>query len=263
MGIFRIEEKDKIEKYFVEDNDSDWLIKKNKWEEFNTSILGLGDIKESSKTISAIAAFFDLEGFTSFCKQIDPHLSTPIFLNHFLAWFFQRIKDETMQLEYEDGIRTWHDLPLLTKFLGDGILVIWDTVDISVIGQGNIIISCKEICDTYTSNFYPSIKNKVSEAPLKLRCGVAKGNIFSVGNGNDFVGPCINFASRLQKLPGVSFAFCDRGFYVSENWNEDQLSTWVVKKIKVRGIGDSELVYIDKIQFDKMSADDKKLYVDP
>lgn len=261
MGKFLLEETDIIQKEI--DGETSDLIKKEKWEEFNSTILGLGNLRDKSIVFGAICAIFDLEGFTNFCKQIDPHLSTPIFLSHFLDWFFQKIKSETKQADHAEGIETWHNLPILTKFLGDGVLVIWDIKDMDSVGQANIIISCKEICRSYANEFFPDIKRKVTEAPSKLRCGIAKGNIFSVGNANDFVGPCINFASRLQKLPGTSFAFLDRGFNAEENFRKDEFKLFVMKKIRVRGIGDSELVYILKSDYLKMSKEDKKNFLEP
>ncbi|MBI3233314.1 MAG: hypothetical protein HYZ42_04630 [Bacteroidetes bacterium] len=239
------------------------VITNEKWDKFNTKLLGLGNLSEESKILSSITAVFDLEGFTNFCKQIDPQLSTPIFLNQFLDWFFQKLKDETMEKIYPEGIRTYHQLPLLTKFLGDGILVIWDSKTIDIEGQLNIIVSCSEICKKYISEFYPIIKTKVTDAPMKLRCGITKGNIFSVGNGNDYVGPCINFASRIQKLPGISFAFSDRGFNVEGSWSKEDLNFWVVKKVKIRGVGDSELIHIRKADFSKMTEEEKVFYIDP
>lgn len=261
MGVFRTKKSDFVQTT-VKGKKYD-VLKKEKWEEFNSSILGLGDLGQNSSITSAICAVFDLEGFTAFCKQIDPQLAVPIFMKQFLNWFFQEIKIETKELETGDGIKTWHELPIMMKFLGDGILVIWDTEGVSIIAQRNIITSCKIICGKYVKSFYPTISKKVSDPPAKLRCGIAKGNIFSVGNGNDFVGPCINFASRLQKLPGTSLAFSNRGFNVEEGWDEDQLKAWVIKKIKVRGIGESELVHILKTDFEKMSAEDKKNFIDP
>jgi hypothetical protein len=247
----------------VIDGRNDMLVKKEKWEKFNSSILGLGDVGAKSEVTAAIAAVFDLEGFTQFCKQIDPHLAVPVFLEHFLNWFFEKIKEETKHKEQENGIATYHDLPILTKFLGDGILVIWDTKNMPPIAQANIITSCSQICAKYLKEFYPKIKSKVTDAPKRIRCGVAKGNIFSVGNGEDYVGPCINFASRLQKLPGLLFAFSDRGFKVEENWAEQDLPKWVVKKVQIRGIGESELVYIRKHEYTALSAEDAKFYLEP
>jgi hypothetical protein len=261
MGIYKVEPNEIIEK--VINGEVERLIRKDKWNQFNSTLLGMGDIGQPSKVISAICAVFDMEGFTSFCTQIDPQLSTPTFLNHFLDWFFERIQAETLAQEHPEGIEVWHNLPLLIKFMGDGMMVVWDTEGMSSLNQANIIVSCKEICKTYTKEFYPFICQKVSGAPKKFRCGVAKGNIFSVGNGNDFVGPSINFASRLQKLPGCGFAFSDRGFSVQKYWDSEQLDRIVFKKTRVRGIGDYELVCIFRSDLEKMTPEEKAFYTEP
>ena len=52
---------------------------------FNSSILGLGDIGLPSKELEAIAAVFDLAGFTKFCNQVDSHLAVPKYLSSFLT----------------------------------------------------------------------------------------------------------------------------------------------------------------------------------
>ena len=55
---------------------------------FNPAMLDLGDIDSPSQEIEAIAAVFDLSGFTRFCNQVDAYLAIPKFLNDFLNWFF-------------------------------------------------------------------------------------------------------------------------------------------------------------------------------
>ena len=59
---------------------------------FNPSILDLGDISTPAQEIEAIAAVFDLAGFTKFCNQVDSYLAIPRFLSDFLDWFFRRVK---------------------------------------------------------------------------------------------------------------------------------------------------------------------------
>ena len=60
------------------------LLPNEKTDGFNPSILGLGDISVPSREIEAIAAVFDLVGFTRFCNQVDPHLAVPTYLSRFL-----------------------------------------------------------------------------------------------------------------------------------------------------------------------------------
>ncbi|MFA6292720.1 MAG: hypothetical protein WC637_13110 [Victivallales bacterium] len=232
-------------------------IKKTSLDSFNPSVLGLGDIDQQSRSISAIAALFDLQGFTTFCRQIEPHLSIPVFLNSYLMWIFDSIRNETLREEKNEEALLWHDLPFLTKFMGDGLLILWDTENMGAIAQHNLITSLLEICGKYESDFYPMMKKKVVDAPPRLRCGVAKGTVFSVGNGDDYVGSCINMAARLQKLHGLRFAFARRGFDPETQWDETTLDSWLLKSISIRGIGDHELIYARKKDFESLSKEDK------
>ncbi len=239
------------------------VLKKEECEKFNPDVLGLGDITQASIAKPAIAAIFDLQGFTNFCKQIEPQLSVPIFLNEFLAWIFEEIRKETCKTEFEEGYELWHPLPFLTKFMGDGLLVLWNIADMNTIHQHNLITSLHQISNHYSAKFLPLMKKKVSDAPSALRCGIAKGTVYSVGDGNDFVGPCINLAARLQRLDGLQFAFSRRGFNPETQWKEKQVGIWVLKKVNIRGMGEGELVYLRKDEFGRLSKADKKKYQDP
>ena len=75
--------------------------------------------------------------------------------------------------------------PFLSKFLGDGILFLWDTKNLTDIEICNSIGILKDICTNYNKSFYPEITKKMVSAPSKLRCGIAERNVFSVGDGND------------------------------------------------------------------------------
>lgn len=238
-------------------------IKKAAFDKFNPSVLGLGDIQENSVSRSAIAALFDLQGFTVFCKQIEPHLTVPIFLSGFLNWLFADIRAETVHTNYPGGSRLWHDLPFFTKFMGDGLLVLWDTSSMGQVGQHNLIMSCRNILQHYESNFLPQIKRKVTDAPPILRCGIAKGTVFSVGNGEDYVGSCINMAARLQKLAALRIAFSRRGFDPESQWSAAEMKQWILKQVSIRGIGEQELVYVRKKEFEKLPLVEKKLFKEP
>ena len=122
---------------------------------------GWGDLKAESEAHGSIAAMFDLEGFTTFCKQTDPHLSVPLYLSNFLNWIFGEIRKETIKDEHEKGYFLWHALPFLVKFMGDGVLVLWNTKNISAIGQHNLILSPARIFSTsIIKNFFPKSPEK-------------------------------------------------------------------------------------------------------
>lgn len=62
------------------------IIPKVNFNSFSEDILGLGKIGSKSDPVNALSVMFDLEGFTKFCKQIDPQLAVPEFLSSFLKW---------------------------------------------------------------------------------------------------------------------------------------------------------------------------------
>jgi len=239
-------------------------IKREAFDQFNPGVLGLGDIEADSVARPAGAAFFDLEGFTVFCKQIEPHLSVPEYLSGFLSWIFAAITKETICKEYEEGVSVWHDLPFFAKFMGDGLLVLWDTSRMGQTGQHNLILSCDDIIRVYREQFFPSMRRKVSDVPPVLRCGIAKGTVFSVGNGEDYVGSCVNVAARLQKLAALPIAFARRGFDPERKWKDKaQLANWLLKTVTIRGIGQNELVYVKKVDFEALAPQDRDLFKEP
>lgn len=129
---------------------------------------------------------------------------------------FIEIKNELTDEVFEDGNATFAPLPFMSKFLGDGLLFLWDTIELLEGEITDIVISMHEICMKYIKEFIPSVENSIVDIPPKLRCGIARGTIYTVGNGNDFVGPCINVSARLQKFNSLSFCFSRRGINPAE-----------------------------------------------
>lgn len=259
MATFQIKTSDCIH---VKDNDSMVkIIKKSTFDNFNEDILGLGNIESKSQQINALSVIFDLEGFTNFCKQIDPHLAVPEYLSEFLKWIFEKIRKELISKTYPEGYKTWADLPFLSKYLGDGILFLWNTDTMSDMSIRNVVVSMYEVCRKYQSEFYPLISQKTINPPTKLRCGIARGAIYSVGNGNDFVGPCINMSARLQKLNSLTFCFSRRGIDPNALGNSYK-DRFIVKKVNIRGIGEEELVCFSRQEFDTIAQSEKDNFRD-
>ena len=251
-----VEEKGVKEKvrYFLEDA---------AFKAFNPQILGLGDITKASTRTEALAASFDLAGFTKFCGQVDPHLSVPEYLSSFLEWLFREIRQESVSRAFPTGKGLWSGLPFLAKFTGDGVLFIWDTEIMGPDGIGNVILLLDNICGSYRENFHPKVRRRVSDAPPLLRCGAARGAVYSVGDGEDYVGPCINIACRLQKMSSLTFCFSRRGLDIDRCMTDKTAATYTLKKTSIRGIGDDELIYADKAEFEALSVEDKKAFKEP
>ena len=233
---------------------------------FSPEILGLGDISSKGRYVQAMVAFFDLEGFTDFCSQVDSHLVIPEFLSRYLKWLFKNLASEFREGADETTVRLWGSLPFYAKFLGDGILFIWDTdMCQGLPGTVNIAQSLLAITDRYRTDFLNDIRRAVSNPPHRLRCGIALGQVISIGGGADYVGSCINVASRIQKLGSLSFAISRRGFDLSVAPEQEGTlrSFLTLKQTTIRSIGNKELVYIRKDEFEAMSPSEKQDFRDP
>jgi class 3 adenylate cyclase len=213
--------------------------------------------------IDAIAAVFDLEGFTSFSSQIDPHFSVPLFLKKFLFWFLDQIKEEMTESKGEMGVSLWCPLPFMVKFMGDGLLVLWDASQTDRVGRANIIVSAHAICQKYKTVFLREIAAQIARPPELLRCGIARGAVYSVGDGGDFVGSCINMASRIEKLHGSTFAFNRRGFDLESPEVTFLNDVVVVKKVYIDGVGEGELIALFEDGFNQICPENKEKFLCP
>lgn len=238
------------------------IYSRRKFQSFNPKVLGLGDISVRTKQTDALAVVFDLADFTKFCRQVDPHLSMPDYLNRFLNWLFKIIREELVQRSFRQGKYLYAGLPFFAKFLGDGVLFLWDTSSMDIDEICNAVITMRNICMRYSKEFVPEIEKDISDVPPALRCGVARGIVCSVGNGEDFVGPCINIASRLQKLSKLQICFSRRGLDFEQGMQEKVAAHYVVKSVVIRGIGDRELVCVRKVEFENLRKPEKALFSD-
>ena len=232
-------------------------------EKFRPSLLlGLGNIGARSRQIHVIAIVFDLAGFTRFCSQADPHLSIPMFLKEFLKWLFESIKSGLEVERFEQGVRLYSDLPFFAKFTGDGVLFLWDTKDMDIVKICNIVAMMGFISDRYRDDFAPSMKKHLTNMPESIRCGVARGLVCSVGNGKDYVGPCINLATRLQKLSNLGSCCSKKGIDMDRGMTKAVAGIHTVKIVKIRGIVGDELVIVRKKEFRELSEEDKAIFKD-
>lgn len=226
---------------------------------FNSGVLGLGNLKKDGKNVQALTAFFDLAGFTTFCDQSEPHLVVPNFLSMYLEWLFDTVSEEITREIKGDVAFLWSKFPFCAKFLGDGVLFMWDTELMDRASIANIVVSLRLICDKYVDEFLPKAQANFSSVPSKLRCGIARGQVVALGDGSDFVGPSINLAARLQKVGSLGFAFSNRGF-MNEDFSPIQYGYFKLVKTSIRGIGNEELIYVLKSDYDALPKSERKLF---
>ncbi len=227
---------------------------------FNPTMLDLGDISAPCQEKEAVAAVFDLTGFTTFCNQVDSYLAIPRFLNDFLEWFFKRVREGLTEANYGNRSMLTAELPIMVKFLGDGLLLLWNARRMTEGQICRVTAALYQICRAYRQEFYPQMSMAVNKPPRVLRCGVARGKIFSVGNGNDYVGHCINNASRLSKVGSLSFCFPHRGFQVREHMPVEYLRLFAPKYVSIRGVGENELVWVVKDEFERLPEKSKGMF---
>lgn len=221
---------------------------------FNPGLLRLGSISHEGEYVEALAAIFDLQGFTDFCSQIDPHLAVPEFLDAFLSWLFGELGSKLKIAEDESEVLLWAPAPFFAKFMGDGVLFLWNMTHVKFPEDlGNVIIALNNLCASYTSEFVPKIRHSVVRPPQVLRCGIARGRVISIGGGADYVGSCINMAARLQKLGSLTFAFSRRGLPPDRCFDPSAADRFVARRIRIRGIGESELIMILREEFDAIT----------
>lgn len=239
-------------------------LTKEEFESFNPWRLGIGNVAHGGEHIQALAVFYDLESFTSFCDQRDSHLVIPNFLSQFVNWLYNSLADEFRESQTDTHITLNAPLPFFSKFLGDGVLLLWDTDDLGTDDEilSNLVKRLHNIVLKYDSDFLPGVQRHIANIPKILRCGIARGQIIPVGDGQDYVGSCINVAARLQKLGSLRFAVSQRGINLTPGW-KSQIHPLVVKQVEIRGIQKKELVYVFPQELEKLSNKDRELFKDP
>jgi class 3 adenylate cyclase len=228
--------------------------------QFNPSVLELGDINGPCREKEAVAAAFDLTGFTNFCNQVDAHLAIPRFLNDFLEWFFSNIRNRLTEDDLGESITLWTGLPMMVKFLGDGLLLLWDSRKMSEEQICRLAATLYQICNDYRADFYPRLSLLVNKPPAILRCGVARGKVYGIGNDREYVGHCINNASRLSRLGSLTFCFPHRGFQVREHMPAEFRQVFVPKYVSIRGVGDNELVWVPREEYNRLPAKNREMF---
>ncbi len=218
---------------------------------------------EASRALNGLAIIYDISGFTAFFNRPDIHEYIPRYLNHISKCVEIMIfGGETFWRGEKKETRTpMLHLPVHRKFLGDGALYIWcakknSDLDTSFVVSllnrlWNIQSQFKEITKA-CSSFIP-----FTELPPSLRFGVARGTVFELTyertGGREYIGVCINLASRLQKYcPNLNFIASAR-----VDLPEDKLEKYGYIKVVAKQIKGfpKEIVIIDKNEFNALAPD--------
>jgi class 3 adenylate cyclase len=170
----------------------------------------------ASSPMNGIAVIYDLAGFSKFFNQPDVHMYVPIYLNY-ISDFVERafFGGDAFWVKKKNLLSALSILPVHRKFLGDGALYVWSIPEAGLDSSEDFIgLLCNRLWNIQ-SNFEDinkSVMDKVPvyELPTHIRFGVSRGSIWELQIGDtgetEYIGICLNLASRLQKYcPGLNF----------------------------------------------------------
>ncbi len=208
----------------------------------------------TTQQTDAIVAGFDLAGFTSFCSQVDPLTDIPNFLNSFLEWLFGKIEQANATGNGTARDPLWQEQPFFAKFLGDGILLLWDAGNMADRQIGKLVTLLLDICNMYRNEFISKVSQSVKGPPQSLRCRVGRGSVFSVNNGRDYVGHCINVTVHLHDYKMFSFGIVNNGFNGGQFLEADVEPQLQLISLPTRGIKTSLPVWVLRRELNSVRA---------
>lgn len=221
-------------------------------------------IREFNQTASlpekALIMLFDLEGFSKFFNQPDVNDYVPKYLN---------VIFDAVNLCIEGGDAYWRlkslrknpyeplPKPIHTKYLGDGAMYIWRYSDLK---KDEIIYLINRLW--ILANNFDKINLRATElvpvfdTPKRIRFGITAGSVYKLtypnSDSEEYIGYCINLASRLQ-------SYCrEIGFIVSARLDvsNDLLREFDYKKVvavQIKGFP-HEIVIVDRNDYDNLDA---------
>lgn len=228
---------------------------------------------QASRPKHAVALIYDLGGFSKFFNQPDVQDYVPKFIN---------LVSKAMSIIFFGGVGYWlgeeekeNELdrlqaPIHEKFLGDGALYLWTPPKGTNTFPSYFIINLCNNLWNLKNEFDKVIKKAADEVPVlelpsRVRFGLARGTVYELTHKNstkkEYIGFCINLASRLQK-------YCSEfGFIASARIGipEKKLQEHGYIKVvatKIKGFP-REIVIIDKEEYEELEDKIKKELFEP
>lgn len=224
----------------------------------------LGFKPQASRAKNGVALIFDLEGFSKFFNQPDVQDYVPKFLNHVLDAMSLIFFGGKLYWEGDEAKRALTLAPIHEKFMGDGALYLWTPSPGEEKFSNYFITVLVNRLHELKRNFPEVIKHAADDVPVfdlpqKIRFGLARGTIYELthkgSKGKEYIGFCINLASRLQK-------YCpDLGFIASARIGlpETLLKRWGYTKViatQIKGFP-KEIVIVDEVEFNLLGEEIK------
>lgn len=218
----------------------------------------LGFLPKLTESKNAIVLIFDLEGFAAFYNKPD----IQDYILHYLNQVFDALSvciygGEAYWLDWVDP--TLQPLllsPIHEKFLGDGALYLWESDDekktfpeMFITNLINRLWNLKKYFSKLNEKCADLVP--IAERPKRIRFGIARGNIYEIvrkkGEEKEYIGICINLASRLQSYcPDLGFIASARIGLTKETLEKHGYIKVIAKNIK--GFPREEVV-VEKDEF--------------
>jgi class 3 adenylate cyclase len=221
--------------------------------------------EEADRPTVGLALIFDISAFTNFFNKPDLQLYITKYINHIV---------ECVEITIYGGVDYWTNTPeelapldikpSLRKFLGDGMLYIWEDDENKISKDSNLKVELINRLWNLQNWFYRVNERLYDDVPIgdlpnTLKFGIAQGTIYrlSENDGNqDFIGPCINLASRLVKYcPNINFICSARLDLNKETLEEEGFFKIIAKELRSF---ENEIVFIDKSDYSNLSPEDKE-----
>jgi len=209
---------------------------------------------------NAVALLYDLEGFSRFFNQPDVQDYVPAFLNHVSA---------TMEVNLFGGEVYWSQGETIDrlkvevaheKFTGDGALyILLPPSGAADFPTGTLQMLCNRLW-TLKNNFNEVVNKSlesvpVVEVPRSIRFGLSRGSVYELQRpgttAREYIGFCINLASRLQK-------YCrELGFIASARLmlSDSEMARHGYMKVVATQIAGfpNEIVFVDEEEYAALS----------
>lgn len=211
---------------------------------------------QAGRARDALVMVFDLEGFSTFYGQPDVHDYVAKYLNHVFGAVGTTIDGGPSYWSPREEMLSPFLVPAYVKFLGDGALYLW------TFNKGE-----REAAAGATLHFVNRLWNlrkcfgkvlercaddvPVADMPRGIRVGFAAGSVHQINykytSRVEYVGHCINLASRLQ-------SYCrDLGFIASARvgFSRDDIEKHGYMKViatRIKGFP-REVVIVDRGEF--------------
>lgn len=207
---------------------------------------------------NGIAVIFDLQGFSKFVNQPDVHDFVPRYLNTVITAVETCVfGGKAYWLKEPEDYAPMFILPVHRKFMGDGMLYIWSleyTPHSKV--PGFVTILCNRLWDLKArfKKVNQACAAPVTNFPSRIRFGVARGGISELSCGDkaakEYIGVCINLASRLQHYcPDIGFIASARLDVRDQVLERHGYQRVIAKKIK--GFP-KEVVIVDRHEYEQL-----------